>query len=84
MTDLERRLRDLVAELAELEPGELDLDTSFRDVDIDSLLAMEIAVHVEARFGVRFDDGDISRIVSIRDLAGLVTERSERSGGSGA
>jgi acyl carrier protein len=68
-------LRALVADLAELDPATLGVDTAFRDVDIDSLLAMEIAVHVEKRFGVRFTDGDIARIVSIRDLAALVAER---------
>ena len=50
-TDLETDLRDLVAELAELPLDEVETDTSFEDAGIDSLLAMEIAVHVERRFG---------------------------------
>jgi acyl carrier protein len=75
VTPTEGELRDLVAELAELEPDEIDLDTPFPDAGIDSLLAMEIAVHVEARFGVRFEDADVREAQTVRALAALVGER---------
>ncbi len=39
---------------------------------IDSLMAMEIAVHVEHRFGVRFSEGDLAKVTSVRDLSSLV------------
>jgi acyl carrier protein len=81
MNPLEQQIRELVATVAELDPDELGPDTPFGDVDIDSLLAMEIAVHVEKRFSVRFEDGDVQRIVSIRDLADLVSERAAATGG---
>lgn len=76
MTPVEEQLRDLVAEVAELDAEELDLRTPFPEADIDSLLAMEIAVHVEKTFGVRFEDTDMKRVQSIADLAQLVVERS--------
>lgn len=76
MTPVEEQLRDLVAEIAELDPDGLDLRTPFPEADIDSLLAMEIAVHVEKKFGVRFEDTDMKRVQSIADLAQLVAERS--------
>ncbi len=70
-------LRGLVAELAELDPADLTPDTSFPEVGIDSLLAMEIAVHVERRHGVRFEDSDLNRIRTLRQLADLVVERRD-------
>ena len=76
MTETEREIRDVVAEVAELDPASIDLDTPFPEADIDSLLAMEIAVHVERRFGVRFEDTDMKRVQSVADLARLVAERS--------
>ncbi len=76
MTPVEEQLRDLVAEVAELDAADLDLRTPFPEADIDSLLAMEIAVHVEKKFGVRFEDTDMKRVQSIADLAQLVEERS--------
>jgi acyl carrier protein len=71
-TDLETDLRDLVAELAELPVDEVETDTSFEDAGIDSLLAMEIAVHVERRFGVRFEDTELKTVQSVRQLADSV------------
>ena len=71
-TDLETDLRDLVAELAELPLDEVAADTSFEDAGIDSLLAMEIAVHVERRFGVRFEDTELKTVQSVRQLADAV------------
>ena len=75
MTDLETDLRDLVAELAELPVDEVETDTSFEDAGIDSLLAMEIAVHVERRFGVRFEDTELKTVQSVRQLADAVREK---------
>ena len=74
-TDLETDLRDLVAELAELPVDEVETDTSFEDAGIDSLLAMEIAVHVERRFGVRFEDTELKTVQSVRQLADAVRQK---------
>ena len=74
-TDLETDLRDLVAELAELPLDEVEADTSFEDAGIDSLLAMEIAVHVERRFGVRFEDTELKTVQSVRQLADAVRQK---------
>jgi acyl carrier protein len=74
-TDLETDLRDLVAELAELPVDEVETDTSFEDAGIDSLLAMEIAVHVERQFGVRFEDTELKTVQSVRQLADAVRQK---------
>lgn len=76
MTPVEAELRDLVAELAELDPESLDLSTPLPEAGIDSLLAMEIAVHVEARFGVRFTDSDVRSAQTLASLAAIVAEQS--------
>ena len=74
-TDLETDLRDLVAELAELPVDLVETDTPFEDAGIDSLLAMEIAVHVERRFGVRFEDTELKTVQSVRQLADAVRQK---------
>jgi acyl carrier protein len=74
-THLETDLRDLVAELAELPVAEVETDTPFEEAGIDSLLAMEIAVHVERRFGVRFEDTELKTVQSVRQLADAVREK---------
>ena len=74
-TDLEIDLRELVAELAELPVGEVETDTPIEVAGIDSLLAMEIAVHVERRFAVRFEDTELQTVQSVRQLADAVREK---------
>ncbi len=76
-TELAHDLRGLVADLAELDADDLDLDTPFSEAGIDSLMAMEIAVHVERREAVRFRDTDLTRIRTLRQLAELVVERRD-------
>ncbi len=75
MTPLQDALRELVAEIAELDPADVDLDTPFEQVDVDSLMAMEIAVHAEGRFGVRYDEASLIRATTLRALAALTEER---------
>jgi acyl carrier protein len=68
-------VRGIVADLAELDPADLTLETSFRDVGIDSLLAMEIAVHVENAMGVRFADDDLEDVTTVGGLIDLTARR---------
>lgn len=76
MSDLDD-IRLLVADLTENDADTLDVDTPFADVGIDSLMAMEIAVHVEHRFGVRFTEADLGTVTSVRDLATLVEQHRD-------
>jgi acyl carrier protein len=72
MTDpVQALVRRVVADLAELEESDLGPETAFRDVGIDSLLAMEIAVHVENAAGVQFGEDDLKDVSTIGELAAL-------------
>jgi acyl carrier protein len=67
----EALVRRIVADLAELDEADLSVDTTFREVGIDSLLAMEIAVHVENAAGVEFGEHDLKDVTTIGDLVAL-------------
>ncbi|WP_148571607.1 acyl carrier protein [Nocardioides caldifontis] len=75
---LTSEVRVLVAEIAELHPDQIEPDTPFAEADIDSLLAMEIAVHVESRFDVRFEDAEVKQVQTVRQLAELVARERAR------
>lgn len=77
---LEDGVRAVVAELAELDEDDIGVDTPFAEADIDSLLAMEIAVHVEARYGVRFAEAEVKAVRTVRDLAVLVERQQAATG----
>ncbi len=71
-------LRALVAEVAELEPSVITVEADLADVGIDSLLAVEIAVHIENRYGLTFEDDELRPLRTFGDLVEL-TRRHERA-----
>ncbi len=50
----------------------LTLDTKIADLALDSVAMMEVIGLVEEKLHVRFDDGDLSRLTTVRDLSTLV------------
>jgi acyl carrier protein len=74
---VERDLRVLVAELAELDLDDVGVDVPFHALGIDSLLAMEIAVHVEERFRIVFEEKDVKGIETIGQMIVAVMSRSD-------
>lgn len=66
---IDEELKAIVAEVAELDAESIDPSLPFADAGIDSLMAMEIAVDVERRYGLHFDDNELKQVTS---LAGLV------------
>ena len=68
---IDEELKAIVAEVAELDAESIDPSLPFTDAGIDSLMAMEIAVDVERRYGLRFDDDELKRVTSLADLVAL-------------
>jgi acyl carrier protein len=55
----------------------LTLDSKLSDLSMDSVAVMETIGVVEQRIGVRFQDEDLARLSSLRDLEALV-EKARR------
>jgi acyl carrier protein len=50
----------------------LTLDTKFSELTMDSVAVMETIGVFEQRLSVRFNDDDLSRLTTLRDLEALV------------
>ena len=50
----------------------LTLDTKLSDLQLDSVLILEMTGYVEQKLEVRFDDEELSRLTTLRDLANLI------------
>lgn len=60
------QLRQLVAETIDIELAEVTDEAHFvDDLEIDSLLAMEIAVRLEQEYGVKIEEADISKLTTL-------------------
>ena len=68
-------LAEIVNEVAGVENSEITLEKSFVDeLDIDSLSMVEIAVHVEDRFGVKVPDDVLANLKTVGDAVDYVAK----------
>ena len=72
---IEDELRAIVAEVAELDPGSIDLSGTLADAGVDSLMAMEIAVDVERRYALSFTVEELKAITTFGSLVALTRAR---------
>ena len=71
-TDITGKTRDLVANVAGLEPHELQEDTVLFDIGIDSLMGMELAKEIEIVFKCTLDMGDLVDITDFKSLIACI------------
>lgn len=72
---IEDELRAIVAEVAEIDPGSIDSSGTLADAGVDSLMAMEIAVDVERRYGLSFTVEELKGITTFGSLVTLTRAR---------
>jgi acyl carrier protein len=69
-------LRALVADALELPVADITDDADFvNDLEVDSLISLEIAIRLEERYGIKVSDDDMSSISSFRQVCTLVESR---------
>lgn len=70
--DLEE-LRQLVADVLDVEPAAVTDDADFvDDLRVDSLIALEVTVALERRYRVRIDEDEIGQLSTLRAVHSLV------------
>ncbi len=80
---IEDELRAIVADVAEIDPGTVGLGGSLADAGVDSLMAMEIAVDVERRYGLSFTVEELKELTTFGNLVSLTRARlAEREAAS--
>lgn len=72
---IEDELRAIVAEVAEIAPDSVDVGGTLADVGVDSLMAMEISVDVERRYGLSFTVEELKGITTFGSLVALTRAR---------
>lgn len=66
------RIKEIIAEQIGVKPSEIEMDSTFEDLGVDSLDAIEITMSIEEQFEVEIPDEVIEKIVSVRELADYV------------
>ena len=66
---------DILAEIADADPAQVRADSVFdTDLDVDSLLMVEILVAVEDHFSIRIPDTEARTMKTVADLVNLIQQ----------
>ena len=74
-------VREIIAKAIDVDVAEVTDETDFvEDLEVDSLMALEIMVLLERRYGVKLDEGKLAEITSIQSAEGLLRDALEKKG----
>ncbi|RJQ75855.1 acyl carrier protein [Amycolatopsis panacis] len=69
-------VRELVADVLEVEVDSITPEVDFvRDLGVDSLLAMELAVTLERSYQVRIESHEIAEVRTMPDISALLNRK---------
>ena len=71
--DLKERLRAIVMEVAEID--EVPDDQPFKDLGIDSMMAIEIVADVERTFKIKIPEDELQTITDLASVVRLVESK---------
>lgn len=64
------KVKELLAEHLEMDIAEINDDTTFEDLDIDSLDTVEIMMEMEDEFGIEIKAAEVGK--SVKELAAYI------------
>lgn len=66
-------LRALVAQVLDVDVAEVTDDARFvDDLEVDSLMALEVVVILEKKYGIKLPESDLKQIVTLRSAYDLL------------
>jgi acyl carrier protein len=73
--DILDALKDILNEVADVDPKDVTPEKSFvDDLDVDSLSMVEVAMAVEEKFGAKIPDEDLSKLKTVQDAVDYVSK----------
>lgn len=58
------RIKEIIADRLEIDPDQITLESSFEDLDVDSLYLVEIMMAIEEEYDIIFDDTEDFKTVA--------------------
>jgi acyl carrier protein len=69
-SELREKLRAIVAEVAEID--EVPDDAPFKDLGIDSMMAIEIIAEIERTYKIKVPENELEQVRDLNSVVGLV------------
>ncbi|MEU8409485.1 acyl carrier protein [Micromonospora sp. NPDC048842] len=74
-------LRGRIATVLDIDPAEVTDDAHFaEDLEVDSLLALEITVRLEREYGVKLDEKELAAVTSLQATYDLLNRKLREQG----
>jgi acyl carrier protein len=75
MLNLKNEIRDLIAQLGDLDVADIGDDTHLAgDLRLDSIQALDLLVELERKYNISIPEVEMDKFVSVNNLAGLVSD----------
>lgn len=77
MSDLKRNLIDIVGYVADIESQNISdfENTTLEELGVDSLMGLEIAVHLEREYSIRFNEDELSQMENLQSILDLLNSK---------
>lgn len=73
MDNIESDIRNLVVEILEVEPSEIDPNAHFvKDLGMDSMMALEILAGIEKKYRIAIPEEMLSKFTSLKETVRIV------------
>ena len=77
--NLEEEIRDLVADIVEVEPEEVTVEADFvEELGMDSMQALEIMAAIEKKLKIQIPEENLGKIMNMKSLMDLTNEILEK------
>ncbi len=77
MSDIETKVKEIVSSHLGVEVGKIQNDTTFADLDADSLDQVELVMAFEEAFGVEIPDDAAEKITKIEDAVNFINSAKQ-------
>jgi len=72
--DVFEKVRALIAEQLDIDEEKITLDTTFEDIDADSLDVVELVMTLEEEFDLEISDEAVEKIKTVADIINYIEE----------
>lgn len=74
LKNVEKEIAAIISEVSGLDAEEITTEINFfKDLEIDSIKAIEITVAIEKKFNISIRDEDVPKITTVKEAVELVT-----------
>ncbi len=70
--DIFSKIKALIVEQLDVEEGKINLETTFEDIDADSLDVVELVMALEEEFDLEIEDEEVENIKTVGDIVSYI------------